>query len=131
MESLDLGEALLDALILRVAPPPCSNAELLSPLFDIAPTRGERFGPRIVAVVLLDLAGHGDTEPQGGHLEASLALGTEQNVQLTLCLWEPSSRSVVLKSRVTTATAFSMIWASPLAHLEMFDLAVPTVFPLN
>ena len=95
MEALDLGEALLDALILRVAPPPCGDAELLRPLSDIASSRGECFGPRVVAVKLPDKAGHGDTEPEGGHLEASLALGTEQNVQLPLRLWKPSHRSLV------------------------------------
>ena len=96
VKALDLGEELLDALILRVAPPPCDDAELLCPLSDIASSRGERFGQRAVAVDLLYKAGHGDTEPEGGHFEASLVLGTEQSVQLPLCLWKPSLRLVVL-----------------------------------
>ena len=50
VKALDLGEALLDALILRVAIPPCDDAERLCPLSDIAPSRGERFGQRAVAV---------------------------------------------------------------------------------
>ena len=86
MEALDLGETLLDALILRVTPPPCGDAELLRPLSDIAPSRGEHLGPRVVAVDLLDKAGPGDTEPESGRLEASSALGAEKNVQLLLRL---------------------------------------------
>ena len=78
MEALDLGQALLDALVLRVAPPPGGDAPFLRPLSDEAPSRGKRFGPRIIGVELLDEGGHGDTEPEGGHLEASLALGPEQ-----------------------------------------------------
>ena len=45
----------------------------------------QRFGPRGVAV-------------EGGHLEVSLALDAEQNMQLPLRLWKPSPRSVVLSS---------------------------------
>ena len=132
VEALDLGEALLDALILRVAPPPCGDAELLRPLFDIAPSRGERLGPRVVAVELLDKADHGDIEPEGGHFEASLALGAEQNVQLPPRLWKPSPRSVVLHQVPgNVRRGFSTIWASALAHLEMFHSTVPTVFEVT
>ena len=132
MEALDLGEALLDALILLVAPPPCGDAKLLRPLSDVAPCRDERFGPRVVAVELLDEAGHGDTEPEGGHLEASLALGAEQKYRSLSSFGNQAlGRQFFIKSLVTFATAFSTIWASPLAHLEMFDSAVPTVFEVN
>ena len=84
MEALDLGEALLDALILRVAPPPCGDAPLLRPLSHEAPRGGGRSGPGIIGIELFDEAAHGDTEPERRHLEASLARGAEQLVQLAL-----------------------------------------------
>ena len=62
MEALDLGKAFLDALIFRVTPPPCGDAERLHPLSDIAPSRGELFVLRVVAAELLDKVSHGDTE---------------------------------------------------------------------
>ena len=97
MEALDLGEAFLDALVLRVAPPPGGDAPFLRPLSDEAPSRGKRFGPRIIGVELLDEGGHGDTEPEGGHLEASLALSPEQGVQLFLRQWKLRLQTEVLQ----------------------------------
>ena len=129
MEALDLGEALLDALILRVAPPPCGDAPLLRPLSHEAPRGGERSGPGIIGIELFDEAAHGDTEPEGRHLEASLALGAEQLVQLALRPRKPGFDLLrFIKPPVILFAATSTILSSSLAHLEMFDSAVPTVF---
>ena len=101
MEVLDLGEAPLDALIRRVALLPCGDAELFRPLSDIAPSRGDRFGSRVVAVELLDKVSHGDTESEGGYLEG------------LSCAWhgrERTATSPPLKTKPLVGSSSSSPW---------------------
>ena len=90
VEALDSWQALVDRLVLGVAPAPFGQQVSFGPFSHPPEGWAERCCPVVGRVHLLQQLPARDREPQGRHLQLLLTASQEKLVELALCLKKPA-----------------------------------------